>query len=389
MTSFNPFPSDIATYSREHLPFTVPANRGYADGDAVGNMDPIEVPPETSPRVPRYPSALTGEDRSRSSSRQRTSNQQPEKRVAFVHDRRPRASSHGASFKKNLAEVLHLSKSSHHDVPDHAANHFRTSSDSNIVGGRPNMNFGFKTSENAIADDDDDEGDNLRLDPRLILRNPSIRPDLVNPSEMDNYILYSSNGLSYISNPSARANPSARVGAAPGSRAAAYNAQVQQQHSVPTYPTTGPPPYAESVYSRSHSHSRSRSPASHSHVARARGLVATESRMPTSTYWSSPIELLNVLKAPVLAVEKPEARLAIIVVEGIVLLMVFNWLMAVLDSGISTVVVLAVGLVFINGLYTKSQVAASLPQQQKYQRKHQQTLGKPSHAQLLPAGLYQ
>lgn len=316
--TFEPFPvsANIATYSEEQIPFRVPADMGYTDGEAMGNMDPIEPPPVFTQK----PSAM------------KKSHEPKQKRVSFD---KPRSSSHGETFK-NIAGALNPFKRSHREQLAEFSLPPRASSDTGRT--RPDMSkYGLEVSENAIASDDD------------IMANfgfgnfpNNLSPAAVNPNEIDNYILYSTSGLSY--------------GVADAQPQPLYR-QSHQSHQHPYAYQYQSQPVSRANSHRRHQQTQQGPPPAYSTVTQAHARPHYEqpaARAIRKKPAFNPVEMLNFLKAPVLAVDKPEARIFVIVLEAVVLLMAFNWLVAIFDNGVPTLIGLGLGAVYLNSIYQRS-----------------------------------
>lgn len=324
---FNPFPanSEIATYSTQHIPFTVPRGKGYRGGEDIANMDPIIASRETSMEdpLPAY-SAMPSTYQPRVSPvpeiRKQGTSPGPKKKVTFAE--KPRSSSHGSAFK-NAAKALHLYKPSSH-----------SRSNSNPDSQRPVFQKKPNPVEFAISDSDEEINYN-----DLLAYNNSNQPSFVDPKNMNGFIVYSSNGLYNNFNQQAQQpQPPQQPMQPQRSQMNAFNSHqtgmARRTSSPNRVPSPGYPTHRSSTRPRSSSRS-----------ARSAPVVQN---MVTS------IALFDILKAPVQAVENPELRLVIIVIEGVLLLMMFNWILDIMGCGVYTLVVIIMGFIFLQALFSKS-----------------------------------
>lgn len=326
---FDPFPenSDIATYSEDQIPFRVPADMGYADGDVVGHMDPIGVPPSAMKNAAIASLAAAA-------------GSPPQKHVSF---NRPRSSSHG-QYKKSVVAALNpfsSSKRRRHDSLERRAaaassqQHTQSSSSSrrhraysDSSNMRPNMAMyasdRARFNESAIDD-------SMMPQPMGYPNVSSNQPVSAHLDSNSNYILYSTNGLSYgVSNKTDMTKQPLKY---PSDSHLSQTEQTRraQGYHVPAAQDM-PPAYA---------------PHRPSPLANQVPTTAVTHRQSGNSIFSL-VEILNILRAPVLAVENPDARIFVVAIEGVVLLAVFNWLTSVFDNGFTTLAVLGLAIVVLN-----------------------------------------
>lgn len=329
--TFQPFPlePEIATYSKDKIPFTVPIGKGYTDGEAIGNMDPIDIVESTKEELRRaeslsraynaqFPNANNSVSRTTRDPIQATgSHIQPVNK----HNRRPRSQSQALQYNTSFGRGSPDMNFILNNLPP------RSASDSQTV--RPHFaNYKADWYENAIMDDDEQVCES-NYNRKLVATGSNTYNNITSPRDQHSYVVFSSNGM-YSHIPRDQRRPTTQ--SQPQTQMVAQSQQfIQRTHRA---------------YSQSHSSRAS----SHRSVARS----SCTSRNVNPSLMPSVTELISLLKAPVYAVESSELRLLIIIAEAIAIFMAFNWFAGLLDHGFSTIFLISAGIIFLSSLFSNS-----------------------------------